>query len=95
MRTAVATFKSSVDAAVTKAKTDCDAGVTPATARQTFTASVKTAKDKLRSYIQALDKIGPQVEALAKTRNDAVRAANQTFKTTLEQAQATLKAAFP
>lgn len=95
LQTAVATFKSAVRAAIQKAKSDCAASINATIVRQNFTASVQTAKDQHRSDIQSVDKNGAQIEALAKIRNEAIRQANQNFKSVLEQARTALKAAFP
>lgn len=91
----VTTFKSSVQTAVNTAKTDCAAGGTATTIRATLMASVKTAQEKLKTDLQALNQHGAQVEALAKTRNEAIKQADQAFRAILQSEKAKLKAAFP
>ncbi|HEV8601221.1 MAG TPA: hypothetical protein VGQ87_01330 [Patescibacteria group bacterium] len=95
IKTAVTAYKNAVAAAITKAQLDCTAHVASATVRQTFLSNLKTARTTFQEAIQGLDKIGQQMKILAQTRNEAVRAANQAFKATVEQARQTLKAAFP
>lgn len=95
IKSATMAYKDAVATATAKAQSDCAAGIDAATVRSTFVASIKAAKDKFQSEVTALDKIGQQVKDLTKTRNDAVKAANQVFKTAMEQARDTLKAAFP
>ena len=74
-------------------KTDCAAGVVPATARATYMASMKAAHDKFKVDRDAIEKLGAKIEALAKIRNTAVKKAMDDFKTAAEAARATLKAA--
>ncbi len=81
--------------AIAKAKADCASESAVETARATFITTVKTAKDKLKTDIKALEKNGTQIAALTKTRNEAIRAANQDFKAKLKTARETLKAALP
>jgi len=95
LMTAVATFKYSVQSAVAKAKNSCTAGSSPETVKQTFVASVKTAKDQLANDIRALDQISAQIDVLAKTKNETIKLANRTFKASLKKAIETLKTAFP
>lgn len=95
IKTAASTFRSSVLSAISKAQSDCSTGVESATARQTLGSSIKAAKDKFHADRQAAEKIGQKIKDLAKTRNDAIRAANEAFKVSAQAARQTLKAAFP
>ena len=97
IKTAAATFKSAVTSAIATAKADCTAGTDPATVRTTFMASLKSANEAFRSAVQVKvqGQNNQQIEALAKTRNDAIKAANNAFKQSLKQARDTLKTAFP
>ena len=54
---------------------------------------MQAAQAALTAVVGVLDKTGTQVSAAAKVRNDAVSAANQQFKQTVEQARINLKAA--
>jgi len=91
---AVSAFRTSMNAALEKAKADCAAGVENATFRADFNASVQAARRKLQADRQGIDSNGDQVRALAKTRNDAHAKALATFKATMEKARADLKLAF-
>ncbi len=93
MSAVINTYQTSVDAAIAKAKSDCSSGVAPATARATFRASIQEAIKALQTQHQNVDKLGPQIQALAKTRNQTVQTALQTFRTTAEQLSAALKQA--
>lgn len=91
---AVNTFKSAVAAAGTKAKEDCSNSVAAATVRQNYRAALKAARDKFQADKQAIDKIGTQMQALAQTRNAAVKQAVDSFVSTLQAAIAQLKLVF-
>lgn len=84
-------YKTAVEDAVAKAKSDCAAGGAPATVRATFMATMKSAKDKMQTDRKALEKLGPQAEALAKTRNAEVQKAMEDFKTAMEKAHTDFK----
>lgn len=94
IKAAAATLKSSILAAVAKAKADCVSG-DPVTVRATLMASIQASLVDFRTVSQAVDKIGQQIKDLAATRNASIKAANQAFKASVEQARKTLKAAFP
>lgn len=91
---AVTAFRTSMNAALEKAKADCAAGVENATIHSDFNTSVQAARRKLQADRQGIDSNGDQVRALAKTRNDAHAKALATFKATMEKARADLKLAF-
>jgi hypothetical protein len=93
-KAAAATFKTSVNAAIQKAKADCAAKVDPKTVRETFNASMRAAQEQLRTDMKNIEKPGQGVEALAKVRNEAVRKAHDEFRTTMKAAHDKLKAAF-
>ncbi len=94
LRSATTAFRTSVTAAIAKAKADCAAGVLPEIIRQTLIASIKTAREKLQTEMKALDPNGPTVRELVQTRNESVRKANQTFKETVQTGKEELKQAF-
>jgi len=94
MDTALATFEDAVSAAVSKAKSDCSSGKTPAEIRTALKASIQAARDKFASD-RKLQSVGTQVEALTKTRNAAIQKAETDFKAALASATAELKKAFP
>ena len=85
------TYNTAMVAALTTAKNECSGGTAPATVRAHFSASVKAAVTQFNTNRKAIDKAGPQIEALAKTRNAAVKSATSAFRATLEQARITLK----
>jgi hypothetical protein len=92
---AVTSFQSSVNAAITQANSNCSSGMAPATARQTFTGSVSSARSALKSSEQQIAKAAPQIQSLIQTRQQSVQLANATFKSAVSQAVQTLKLAFP
>lgn len=91
---AMMAFKDSVSAAVEKAKSDCSGSTSPQQIRTALRNSIQAAHEKFVSDRQ-LQKVGPQVEALAKTRNAAVQKAMTDFKAALLAATTELKKAFP
>lgn len=90
----IATFTTSANAALAQAQADCANGVAPKTARATFEASMKTAREKLSTSRKALDKNTTEIQTLSTARKNAVNAAIATFKTEVESARTALKAAF-
>ena len=88
-----ATFKSETDAALTKAKTDCAGTVTPKMVRTTYVASMKAAREKLKTSIAAIEKRKDAVQPLADARKAAVEKAIIDFKTAVTAAKEKLKAA--
>ncbi|TSC67993.1 MAG: Uncharacterized protein G01um101466_577 [Parcubacteria group bacterium Gr01-1014_66] len=91
---AIAALKNTTQIAIDKAKADCAAGTTPAIVHDTTEAAIKAARAQFSQDRQAVEKIGPQVEAFAKTRKDAIEKALRDFEAIVEQARDTLKAAF-
>lgn len=89
---AVSVFKNSVHTALEKAKTDCSNGITPATVRTNLRNELQTAKDKLNSDRQAIEKMN--VDDLAHQKNEAIKKAMDDFKVAIEAAREALKAAF-
>ena len=94
MDDAVAKFKNAVEAALDKAKSDCDSGANPETVRTNFKNSLATARKALVADRQSADKVGEQVKKLAETRRATVKKALDDFKATVEAARAELKKAF-
>ncbi|MEJ0021898.1 MAG: hypothetical protein WDN47_05000 [Candidatus Doudnabacteria bacterium] len=92
VQTAATTFQSAVTAALAKAKSDCASKVDSPTARATFAASISSANTTFKASVTGL--ATGQLIALAQTRDNAIQAANQAFRASLQQAVVTLKAAF-
>jgi|GEM_PF-1992050 len=90
----VAAYRSAVDAAIQKAKDNCANSTDAATVRETLHNELKTARDKLKSDIQAIDNISEQLNALMETEKAAVQKAIDDFKVTYENAKNTLKTVF-
>lgn len=86
---AVATFKTNMNAAVTKAQADCTAGIDSRTAKASFDQAVKNAREALKSARKSID-MSPSIQALKKTRDDAINAAVSAFKSATEKARADL-----
>lgn len=85
------TFKTSVDVAVAKVKTDCDNGETTIIVRSNFKTSLQAAREALKTDKKNVDKVGAQVKALAETRRATVKKAIADFGAALQKALAELK----
>ncbi len=86
---AMTAFKTSVDNALIKAKTDCANNVTSKTVNSTFTKTVNDARSLLKTARKdALTNSG--IANLKKTRDDAIKSAEDTFKTANDKAYADL-----
>jgi Na+-translocating ferredoxin:NAD+ oxidoreductase RNF subunit RnfB len=94
MKSSRDTFKTSVDAAVAKVKTDCDNGETTVTARSNFKTSLQVAREALKTDRKNTDKVGVQVRTLAEARRATVKKALADFDAALQKALAELKQAF-
>jgi hypothetical protein len=90
---AMTTFKNAEAQAVAKAKADCAAGVKSADVRTAFRASMKAAQDTFQNSRKAIDNVKPTIDALQKTRNDAVKKAISDFESAMDKARRDLKAA--
>lgn len=84
-------FKAKLDAAFTKAQSDCAAGVDPSTVRSDLRTAVRAAKDDLKLDRAGNSKVGPEVVKLVSDRRSAVEKARADFKTTVEAARVKLK----
>ncbi len=91
---ALAAFKTAMQSALTKAKADCEEGVDQSTVRQSYLSALEAARKTL-SEARQNNGIGDTVSQLAKVRTEAVKAALNTYRTTVEEAFALLKKAFP
>jgi len=80
------TFKASVQAAFDSAQASCEKGTDIKAVRDAFKDSLKTAREKLQNENQNRERIGENVSAAAKVRNEIQEKANQAFKTTLGKA---------
>ncbi|NTU66972.1 MAG: hypothetical protein HGB08_03550 [Candidatus Moranbacteria bacterium] len=94
MDTALSTFQDAVTAAVSKTKSDCSSGKTPAEVRTALRTSIQAARDKFAAD-RKLQAVGSEVETLTKTRNVAIQKAETDFKAALASATTELKKAFP
>lgn len=90
---AINTFQAALEAAKTQAKTDCANGVDPATAKATFQATVKAAREKLAADRKAVENISASVKDLVNARRAAMDKARADFKAATEKARKDLKAA--
>jgi plastocyanin len=93
MQTAATAFQTALKDAEAKAKSDCAGGVAPATARATFQASVKAAREKFAADRKAVEKLTANLKTLAATRKAALTKARADFKAAVEKATKDLKAA--
>jgi hypothetical protein len=85
------TYKKSIETAFEKAKTDCEDGMAPETVKKQLIKSLQAAKEQLVNTKQQLKLSGNSVEALVKVRNEAIKTAADTFRTTMEQLRTELK----
>jgi hypothetical protein len=92
---AVAAYQSAVNAAGTKAKSDCAANVDSKTIKNAYNDAVKAAHKKFQSDTKGALKLNPTIKALRDARRTAVKNAQATFKSAAQAARTTLKAAFP
>jgi hypothetical protein len=91
--TGAGALKTAIDAAITKAKTDCANNVAPQTVRAALVAAAKAAQDIFKANRNDAA-IKTQLEVLNATRKTAVEAAMTTFKADMTAATTALKAAF-
>ena len=89
INTAIAAFKASVDAALSKAQTDCSNKVDSKVVKDTFNKSVSDAKKVLQEARKSAE-ISSGLAALKKTRDEAIKAAETTFKQATDKARADL-----
>lgn len=92
VKNAATAFQNAVNAAIAQAKTDCANKVAPVTARQTMYNGIRKANEAFRQVVIALPD-GTLIQ-LAKTRDQAIQAANQAFRQAVEAARQALKAAW-
>ncbi len=88
------TFQSSLQSAIEQALSQCSSGINPTTVWATLQSALQAARSARQSGVQQIDKIGPQIQQLAQTRDAAVKQAMQTYQSALRAAVNTLKAAF-
>ncbi len=93
MQTAATAFQTALKEAEAKAKSDCAAGVAPATARATFQASVKTAREKFAVDRKAVEKLTANLKTLTAARKAALTKARTAYKLAVEKATKDLRTA--
>jgi hypothetical protein len=86
-------LKAAISAAVDKAKADCEAGLGPQSARAVLQASIKAAGEQYKDKIKQIEKRGDGFQALLDAKNKAIKDANDAFKTAVQNAKDTLRAA--
>ncbi|MFZ2803926.1 MAG: hypothetical protein WA001_01760 [Patescibacteria group bacterium] len=87
-------FSTSLQSAFSAATSSCNAGTSGIAVRTTFGIAVRTAASTFTQDRKGIDKAGPQIKALAQTRNLAIAKAIATFKTAAQAAEAQLKVSF-
>lgn len=87
-------LQSAVSVAFTTAQSGCDSGVDPATVRSTLLDSLRTSRQTFANLRKSDTDIKDEIAALAKTRNQTIKAADETFLNSVKQAVTTLKTAF-
>lgn len=90
----ITTYQQAIQTAFERAKIDCAANVEPASVRENLKNDLKEAQDKFHGDRQAIDNVGEQIQPLIDARKAAVELALQDFKSAVETAKQTLKAAF-
>jgi chromosome segregation ATPase len=91
---ALKTFQASIQAAMDKAKTDCQTTDT-ATGRTQLLADLQKAREQLRTATQTANQVQNTLQQLKQTRRQAIEKAFKDFKTAFQTALADLKAALP
>ncbi len=93
--TQLASFTDAVNTAISTAQASCTATPTNGSAiRDTFKASLKSAKSTFLSRRSSDATVGSQVKQLVVTRNAAFKAADKAFQAAMSAARDSLKAAF-
>lgn len=93
---AIITFRASSEAAIEKAKTDCEAGIIdPETIQETLRKELKAIKEEYITARQEAEKINTDMEVLITVKREAIEKAQYDFKQALEQAKDNFKADFP
>lgn len=92
---ATSTYKNAVVAAYAKALSGCQANVDQKTIKKNLAAALKAAKQAFEASRHDTEKLPDIIAPLAKTRQQAISAAEANFKTALSHATTILKAAFP
>ena len=87
-------FQSAIQSAVGQAQASCTQGTNSTQVRSSFQQALKVARQTRATGIQDVDKIGPQLEQLAHTRNAAIQQAMTTYQNALHAAIAALRQAF-
>jgi hypothetical protein len=95
VNTATTTYAAAVQAAYAKAYSDCQASVSRKTINTNLNAALKAARKTFVADRQTYTNFWSTISPLAKTRQQAIAAAEATFKTALNAAKTALKAAFP
>ena len=82
--TAITNFKSSIDTALNSAKTDCDNNVSSKIVNESFNKKVIDAKAVLKTTRKEAE-ISSGIILLKKTRDDSIKSAETTFKSTIDK----------
>ena len=88
----IETFRSAIDAALGQAQTDCEAGVSPATLRQTLKDGLGAAREAYQQEIRAVAPETGARRALNEEFRATVRTATEEFKSGIHTARDALKA---
>jgi len=93
---AIIAFRASSEAAIEKAKTDCEEeGVDPKAVQETLRNELKAAKQEYISARQEVEKVDIDMEALITAKREAIEKAQDDFKQALEDAKVAFKSDFP
>jgi hypothetical protein len=84
---AVKKFEDTVKAALSKAQSDCDAGVAPQTIRAELVSKLTAARERLAKDRSSVQNIGEQVKPLIEERKASTDKAFEDFKTETERAR--------
>jgi deoxyribodipyrimidine photolyase len=93
LQTASTTYKTAVANALAAAQASCTAGVAPATVRANLKTALTNARTALEAARMNSEKVGPNLDGAKATRKAAIEKANADFKTAVQSALTTLKAA--
>lgn len=91
--TAKNTLKLSADQILAKAKSDCDAGVDPATVRTTVKTQLAALRTQFNGSVKGIDSLKTEIDKLAATRKVSIDKAVSDFKKAVNDAHVVLKTA--
>lgn len=88
-------FKAAVTAALDKARTDCDNGLSQTTVHRDLVAALKIARQQFNTDRSSAEKLSTNIQTLIVARKSAMAEGLANFKIAVQKARADLKKSFP